>query len=64
MNKNKTGFTGVHYTNNGQKYRAQISVKNREVYLGTFATAEEAGKAYQDAVEKYRNAEKKILNLL
>jgi hypothetical protein len=58
--KTKTGFTGVHLTNNGQKYRAQISVKNREVYLGTFLTPEEAGKAYQDAVEKYRNAEKKI----
>jgi len=50
--KNKTGFTGVHFTNNGQKFRAQISVKNQEVYLGTFDTPEEAGKAYQDAEKK------------
>jgi AP2 domain len=58
--KNKTGFTGVHYTANGKRFTAQISVNNREVYLGTFDTPEQASKAYQDAVEKYRNAEKKI----
>jgi len=56
--KNKIGFTGVSLTNNGQKFRSQISVKNKDIYLGTFLTPEEAAKAYADALVKYREEKK------
>jgi hypothetical protein len=52
--KNKCGIKGVHKTNNGEKYRTQISVKNKDIYLGTFLTAQEAEKAYNEALLKYR----------
>lgn len=43
----KTGFKGVCKT--GNRYRAQICVDSRQHYLGSFATAESAARAYDTA---------------
>ncbi|MEO0312211.1 MAG: hypothetical protein RIQ89_1868 [Bacteroidota bacterium] len=43
--KNKTGFRGVRKTPDG-KYVAMISDSIKQIYLGTFATPEEAALAY------------------
>ncbi|MDU4448437.1 MAG: AP2 domain-containing protein [Staphylococcus lugdunensis] len=48
---NKTGYTGVTYKPELNKYQAQL-YKNKEfIYLGVFETAEEAYKAYLKAKE-------------
>jgi conserved hypothetical protein len=48
---NKTGYTGVTYKPELNKYQAQL-FKNKEfIYLGVFETAEEAYKAYLKAKE-------------
>ena len=41
---NKTGYFGVHLSNPGQRrpYQAQVWRAGNTVYLGSFATAEEA----------------------
>ena len=44
---------GVHYMKARGKYAASFMVKQERYYLGLFATAEEAGKAYTDAVKAY-----------
>lgn len=46
--KNPSGHIGVHIR--GKKFRAQISVKNKKINLGTFNTAEEARAAYLAAI--------------
>lgn len=45
---NPSGHIGVHIR--GKKFRAQISVKNKKINLGTFNTAEEARAAYLAAI--------------
>lgn len=39
---NKTGFRGVHFNNKEKKYRAQVSVKGKIIYLGMFNDPEYA----------------------
>ena len=34
----------------GKRYRANISINNKKIYLGMFSTPTEAGKRYQDAL--------------
>lgn len=46
--KNKTGFPGVHVSRL-KKYEASIICNGKSFYLGTYETAEEAGKAYAKA---------------
>ena len=41
--------TGITYWAERDKYRARINIKKEYFYLGVFPTAEEAGKAYEDA---------------
>jgi hypothetical protein len=48
---NSTGYRGVSKTKGG-KYRATISVNGKNIYIGTFDTAEEASDAYEK--ERYR----------
>lgn len=52
--KSKSGFRGVH-SNYGQpeRWKALIMVNGKQIYLGTFATKEEAGEAYKSASIKY-----------
>lgn len=48
--RNTLGFKGVIKIN--EKYRAQIGVNNKTINLGTYNTAEEASRAYQEAAKK------------
>lgn len=50
--RRSTQFRGVSYFANG--YMAQISYKNRSLYLGRFKTAEEAHVAWCEAAKKLR----------
>jgi hypothetical protein len=46
-----TGFRGVNKS--GKKFKAQLSVDVKNEYLGTFDTANEAARAYDQAILKY-----------
>jgi hypothetical protein len=48
-NTNKYGFIGV-YRNN-KRYASKIIIDGVRLYLGSFKTAEEAGKAYQEKLK-------------
>ena len=43
---NKTGFKGVSFNERSRRFCAHISIGNKTVFLGSFATAEEAHAAY------------------
>lgn len=51
-NRKTSGFKGVSKTASG-KYRARITVNNKELHLGSFKSKEEAAKAYNEAANKY-----------
>lgn len=51
--KNKTGYKGVHYHKQSNKYVAQIYKHLKHIYLGLYDTAEEASKVCEIAKEKY-----------
>ena len=51
---NTSGHRGVFWERGAKKWRAQLSVNNRNVHLGMFLTVEDAGNAYrQAAVSRY-----------
>jgi len=55
---NQFGYKGVKFLHN--RYEAQIKINGKNIYLGRFKTAEEAGKAYYEAKKakyliKYKN---------
>ena len=51
---NKSGYRGVHRANGRRPFVAQISHKNKKINLGAYNTPEEAARAYDAAVKKYR----------
>jgi len=53
QSNNVTGITGVHLDRSKGKYRAQIGVDGKHVYLGTFADIEDAIAARKAAESKY-----------
>lgn len=48
---NKTGFKGVCFDSENQKFVAAIQINKKRKFLGRFYTAEEASNAYQKAFE-------------
>src|SRR5574343_591059 len=51
--KSTTGVTGVTFDKNRNKYRAQIGVNRKLIYLGMFDTLEEAAEARRQADRKF-----------
>lgn len=51
--RNKTGYKGVWFDKERNKYQAYIRVNNKRIHLGRFATAEEADKVVKQHREIY-----------
>ena len=58
---NTSGYKGVSFRKDINKYKAQIMVKSKNIYLGAFPTAVEAGIAYNNYIIE-NNLEGFILN--
>jgi len=50
---NKSGFKGVSWDKTKKKWRAQIEVNSKVLYLGLFNFKEEAALAYNEAAKKH-----------
>lgn len=50
---NKSGFKGVDFCKQSNKYRARISIDGKQTLLGYFDDKLDAYKAYCDACVKY-----------
>lgn len=50
---NTSGFKGVHFHRNHNKWVARVHTKGRSIHLGCFLTPEEAHLAYCEAAAKY-----------
>jgi hypothetical protein len=50
---NKSGYKGVCYKSDRNKWRAEIGINKKRIHLGYFNTPEEAYKAYCEASKKY-----------
>ena len=53
ISTNTTGVTGVIYDEKYAKYRAQIHIKGKGIYLGSYDTLEEAAAARAEANKRY-----------
>lgn len=51
--KNKTGVKGVHWSEERQKWSAQIAVQNKTISLGRFISFDEAVKARLSAEQQF-----------
>ena len=56
VEKTKAGSFPIGVSINGDKFKAQIRVKSKMVYLGTFATIEDASAAYRAGKENHVKA--------
>jgi hypothetical protein len=51
--KNKSGITGVHFNKQKNKWKAEICVDRKNIYLGIFSDFLEAVKVRKEAEKKY-----------
>lgn len=63
MSNNKTGYKGVFYVKEKDKYRAQITIHKEKLHLGYWNTAKEAARAYNEAAMRYYGEFAKINKL-
>lgn len=50
---NTSGYKGVSWDNKNKKWKAQIAINKKDIYLGEFININEAIKARKEAEEKY-----------
>lgn len=50
---NSSGYKGVSYSKKYNNYRAYLNLSRKQIYLGSFATAEEAYQARLEGEKKY-----------
>ena len=50
---NTSGYKGVCWNNNANKWQAQIRVNRKRLYLGLYKNIEDAVRSYNKAAEKY-----------
>jgi len=50
---NQSGFRGVHWCNSSKKWKSEIHVKKRKIYVGSFDCAIEAAHAYDSAAREH-----------
>lgn len=53
---NTSGFKGAYYLKHAKRWMAQIKANGKLIYLGYYATPEEAHAAYCEAAHKYNEA--------
>lgn len=53
QSNNTSGFKGVYFHTNKNKYQAQIKVNGRMIYLGLFENVKNAARAYNNAAARY-----------
>ena len=51
---NPTGYKGVHFMKDRNKFRAQIRVNGRNIRIGDYATVEMAAAAYTNEANRHR----------
>lgn len=54
---NTSGYRGVTTSADDKKYVARIKVNRKQIYIGTFDTAEDAARAYDKATIEYNGTE-------
>lgn len=54
MSTNKSGYNGVYFHKGMKKWETSISVKDKTIHLGFFINIEDAAKAHDKYVKKYR----------
>lgn len=57
---NKSGYKGVWFNKDKQRWESAIRVDKRPLHLGTFGTPEEAAAAYAAAAEKYHGEYRRL----
>tara|TARA_R110002020_G_scaffold273187_1_gene488262 strand:+ start:1100 stop:1588 length:489 start_codon:yes stop_codon:yes gene_type:complete len=50
--KNQTGYRGVCFCKNIERFKAQIRIDGKKKHLGVFSTPEEASKKYEEVYEE------------
>jgi len=60
---NKSGYKGVRWDSRLEKWRSEISVKNKVTHLGVFIQKKDAGLAYNEAAKLYYGDFAKLNNI-